>query len=66
MAEPMKVVPVASTLKSGEVARALRIHINTLKRIPPADLPYFRFGPRGDRRYAAGDVDAYIEKRMVS
>jgi hypothetical protein len=50
---------------SGEAAEMLGIHINTLKRIPPAELPYMRANARGDRRYLRTDVKAYIERRMV-
>jgi hypothetical protein len=48
-----------------EVAKTLGIHVNSLKRIPPSDLPYIRMFNRGDRRYRSVDVRAYIEGRMV-
>jgi hypothetical protein len=46
-----------------EVARLLGIHGNTVKKIPPEELPYFRIGSRGDRRYFPSDVRAYIISR---
>lgn len=53
-------------LTAREVAAWLGIHPNTVKRIPPADLPYFRATARGDRRYHVDDVRAYIERRTVA
>lgn len=47
-----------------DVARILRLHPNTVKRIPPRDLPYAMIGTRGDRRYLWLDVRAYVEERM--
>lgn len=49
----------------GEVARRLGIHVNTAKRLDPTELPYFRIGTRGDRRYRLGDLRAYIAARRV-
>lgn len=48
-----------------QVARKLGVHVNTVKRLPPEELPYFRVTTRGDRRYRPEDVDAFIERRMV-
>jgi hypothetical protein len=48
-----------------EVAAWLGIHPNTVKRIQPADLPYFTVGSRGDRRYRVEDVRSYIERRTI-
>lgn len=53
------------TLTAREAAVHLDVHVNTLKRIPPAELPFYRVGFRGDRRYRLDDVRAYIERRMV-
>jgi hypothetical protein len=52
-------------LSVNEVARALGLHNNTVKRIPPSELPYMRATGRGDRKYWYTDVNAYIERRMV-
>lgn len=43
-----------------EVAAFLRIHYNTLVRIPRDVLPFHRIGTRGDRRYERRDVLAYL------
>jgi len=52
-------------LSAREVSRHLGVHINTVKRIPPYELPYFRATRRGDRRYLMEHVERYIEKRIV-
>lgn len=49
-----------------EAARMLHVHANTLKRIPATELPYWRFGHRGDRRYRVADLEDYIAKRRVT
>jgi excisionase family DNA binding protein len=54
-----------SWLTAVEAAELLGIHVNTLKRLPPEDLPFFRVTTRGDRRYRLTDIDDYIEARMV-
>jgi hypothetical protein len=59
----MEALPV--TLRPQEVARWLGLHVNTVKHIPPAQLPYYRVGSRGDRRYLLDDVRAYREARTV-
>ena len=48
-----------------DVAEMFGVHRNTIKRTPPAVLPYLRIGARGDRRYRRSDVEAMIERRMV-
>ena len=48
-----------------EAATMLDVHNNTLKRISPSEIPYFRMGTRGDRKYRIADIEAYIERRMV-
>ncbi len=48
-----------------QVAELLGLHLNTVKRLSPRDLPYWRFGVRGDRKYARSDVESFIERRMV-
>lgn len=49
-------------LTTREAARVLDVHMNTLKRIPSEELPFFRVGRRGDRRYLGDDVLAYLER----
>ena len=51
-------------LSARHVAQMLDVHVNTVKRIPIEDLPYFRLAARGDRRYVLSDVKAFIKKRM--
>lgn len=48
-----------------DVANRLGVNVNTVKRIHPKDLPYFRVTNRGDRRYYEADVDKYISIRTV-
>lgn len=50
-------------LTAQEVAELLGIHVNTVKRIPPEDLPFFRIGQRGDRRYEVAHVTRYKRVR---
>jgi hypothetical protein len=57
--------PESSWLSVNETAQALGLHNNTVKRIPPSELPYMRVTARGDRKYWWDDVAAYIERRMV-
>lgn len=40
-------------LTAREAADILGVHINTLKRWP---VPFYRIGPRGDRRYELRDI----------
>ena len=47
-----------------QVAKLLHCHRNTVKDIPQDELPYWRLGSRGDRRYSIEDVRVYIETRM--
>lgn len=50
-------------LTAQEVSLLLGVHQNTVKRIPAAELPFFRIGTRGDRRYRPPDVAAFIGHR---
>lgn len=59
-------VAAAPLLSVAELARLLGLSTSATKRIAPAELPYSRVGSRGDRRYQATDVDAYLAKRRVS
>jgi excisionase family DNA binding protein len=53
----------SEALNAAEVARILGVHVNTIKRIHSDELPFFRIGMRGDRRYRSADVSAYIAAR---
>ena len=57
--------PESNWLTPYEVAQALGLHVNTVKRLPPSELPYMQATSRGDRKYWYEDVNAYIEKRMI-
>ena len=52
-------------LRASEVAKIFHVHVNTVKRLPPKDLPYLRFGSRGDRLYNYKDIEEYIRVRTV-
>jgi len=52
--------PGSAMLTAREVAELLGVHMNTLKRIPPARLPYFVVSSRGDRRYATADLELFL------
>ncbi len=52
-------------LNARQVAELLGVHPNTVRRIPPAELPYFQVRDRGDRRYELADVDRYKAARRV-
>jgi hypothetical protein len=53
-------------LTANEVGLWLGCHVNTVKKIPAGELPFFRIGTRGDRRYEQSDVVAYIKRRKVA
>lgn len=48
-----------------QVAQLLGVHPNTVKRMSPTELPYFRVINRGDRRYKELDVEKYINERTI-
>lgn len=50
-------------LTVSEAAELLGVHLNTVKRIPASDLPYFTIGSRNDRRYYHADIEEYIRSR---
>lgn len=56
---------VEPLLTVNQVAKQLNVHINTVKRIDPTELPYYKISARGDRRYKPADVDAYVIRRKV-
>jgi len=49
-----------------ETADALGISRNTLKRLAYTDLPFWRVGSRGDRRYSPDDVQRYVDAHRGS
>lgn len=51
-------------LKPKEVAGWLGVHVNTVKRMGDrGEIPFYRIGRRGDRRYRPQDIEAYLERR---
>lgn len=65
MAEQVADGAAAPLLSVSELARRLGLSVQATKKIAPAELPYTRVGSRGDRRYQAEDVDAYLARRRV-
>ncbi len=58
-----KTTPTDRALRASQVANVLGVHVNTVKRMPRDELPFFLIGTRGDRRYRASDVEFYMRKR---
>jgi excisionase family DNA binding protein len=57
---PSRIDPPLST---GDVARLLNIHANTVRRWSHSGLlKTYRVGPRGDRRFKRNDVQKLLEK----
>lgn len=53
-----------SLLKPRDVASWLGVHVNTVKRMSDrGEIPFYRIGTRGDRRYHPSDITAYLERR---
>lgn len=46
-----------------EAAVRLGVHVNTVKRKPPSELPYWTINARGDRRYDPDVVERYVLER---
>jgi DNA-binding transcriptional MerR regulator len=65
VARPLRDFDGAGELTIGEAARALGVVKNSVRSWPASELPYHRIGRRGDRRYRAADVVAYIDARQV-
>jgi hypothetical protein len=56
-------VAAAIELDVSDVASMLRLHPQSVKKIPAKELPFTRINKRGDRRYARADVEAYLAAR---
>ena len=55
--------PGEPLLTAKDVAEWLGVHVNTVKRISESELPFFRIGPRGDRRYEPSAVEKIVRER---
>ena len=60
------VLPPGRWLSARQVADAIGVHVNTVKRADPGTLPFYRFNDRGDRRYRREDVVAFLRSSRVS
>jgi len=50
-------------MTASEVAEMLHLHVNTVKRLGDrGELPFFRVCKRGDRRFRAEDVLAFLHR----
>jgi hypothetical protein len=58
-------VAPARLMTAKEVGERLGTSHRQVKTIPTGELPYFRIGTRGDRRYDPADVERYIAARRV-
>lgn len=45
-------------MRAQEVAKYLKVHVNTVKKMP--DLPYYILNTRGDRRYRRSEIDMWL------
>lgn len=67
MAEPREVTKAHRSgerpLTAAQVGELLGLALSAVKRIPAEQLPFFRVGSRGDRRYDRVDVAAYMAAR---
>lgn len=48
-----------------QTAAYIGVHVNTLLRWGGDTIPFYRVGPRGDRRYDPVEVDLYLLRRRV-
>lgn len=54
-------------LTAKDVARILRVHVNTVKRLTERGyLPCYRMNQRGDLRYREEDIEMYLAARYVA
>lgn len=58
--------PIDRMMTAREVAEALHLHVNTIKRLGDrGELPFYRVCARGDRRYHPTDVQAYLARMLL-
>ena len=54
---------IGRLMTAAEVATALHLHVNTVKRLGDrGELPFFRVSTRGDRRFRVEDVIAFLHR----
>lgn len=54
-----------SMLTAKEAAHFLKLHVNTVKRMGDrGELPFYRVGARGDRRFRRSDIELYLNGRV--
>ena len=59
----MAVQEIGPMMTASEVAEMLHLHVNTVKRLGDrGELPFYRVCKRGDRRFWAEDVVAFLHK----
>ena len=53
-------------LTAKEAAARLHVHVNTVKRmVRLGEIAHYRFGVRGDLRFHAEDVDAWLAQQRI-
>ena len=59
----MAVQEIGPMMTASEVAEMLHLHVNTVKRLGDrGELPFYRVCKRGDRRFRAEDVLAFLTR----
>ena len=59
----MALTDLGPMLTASEVAEMLHLHVNTVKRLGDrGELPFYRVGKRGDRRFRLEDVMAFLAR----
>ena len=54
---------IGPMLTANEVADLLHVHVNTVKRLGDrGEIPFYRIGKRGDRRFRLDDVIAFLAR----
>ena len=54
------------TLNVTEAAKVLGIHENSVRRwADRGDIPHYRIGPRGDRRFVQAELEAWLQSQRV-
>jgi excisionase family DNA binding protein len=59
-------LPITEMMTPSQVAASLGVSPNTVRKWSNRGrLPFYRFSPRGDRRYRREDVEAFIASQRV-